>query len=209
MSKPKITYFMAPGRAEPLRLALYISGMDFEDHRIAFPEFQNLKSSGALPYGSLPTFELDSKVYAQANAILRYIGKKTKLYPEDPLTALKVDELLSAADDITACLGPTMQEKDENKKKQMREKIGAEDFPKWFAFVEKRLKEFGNGPHAVGDTLTIADLKIGCMLMGLASGHIDYITDLVNEKSYPRMYAVRQLVENHGKVKEWILKHKK
>jgi len=210
MSKPKITYFLAPGRAEPLRLAYFIGGIDFEDHRIPFPEFANLKASGTFPYGSVPILEENSNIYAQANAILRYIGKQTKLYPQDPLLALQVDELLAAADDITGLLGPTMQEKDENKKKEMREKLAKEDFPKWFGFIEKRLHQFGKGPHAVGDHLTIADLKIGCVVMGLASGFIDHIPkDLINEKSFPRIHAVYTNLLNHDKVKEWIAKHKK
>ena len=33
MSKPKLTYFNAPGRAEASRLALYIAGIEFDDER--------------------------------------------------------------------------------------------------------------------------------------------------------------------------------
>ena len=43
----RLTYFNAPGRAEPIRLALRIGGLAFEDHRLDFPGFGAAKASGA------------------------------------------------------------------------------------------------------------------------------------------------------------------
>mmetsp|Transcript_17271 Transcript_17271/g.44867 ORF Transcript_17271/g.44867 Transcript_17271/m.44867 type:complete len:101 (+) Transcript_17271:100-402(+) len=48
-----------------------------------------------MPYLTLP----DGTKFGQARAILRYIGKHTGLYPEDPLAALRVDELMDALDE--------------------------------------------------------------------------------------------------------------
>jgi glutathione S-transferase len=71
MPQLKLTYFDAPGRAEPIRVALHLAGIDFEDHRVQFPEFAALKSGGGLPLGSVPVLEVDGCVFAQTAAILR------------------------------------------------------------------------------------------------------------------------------------------
>lgn len=54
MPKLKLTYFNMPGRAEPVRLALKINGVDFEDNRISGPEFGALRQSDALPQRANP-----------------------------------------------------------------------------------------------------------------------------------------------------------
>jgi glutathione S-transferase len=39
----------------------------------------------------VPVLEVGGVVYCQSNAILRYVGKLAKLYPEDPVLALRAD----------------------------------------------------------------------------------------------------------------------
>ena len=44
MTKPKLTYFDAPAsRGEECRLALHLSGVDFEDVRVKAPEWPAAK----------------------------------------------------------------------------------------------------------------------------------------------------------------------
>jgi len=47
--KIKLTYFDIEGVAEPIRLALVLSGIPFEDHRIKFDEWPAMKPT--TPYG--------------------------------------------------------------------------------------------------------------------------------------------------------------
>jgi glutathione S-transferase len=44
--------------------------------------------------------EVDGEPIAQSQAILRYAGKLSGLYPGDPMAALKVDEILGAIEDV-------------------------------------------------------------------------------------------------------------
>eukprot|EP01091_Cochliopodium_minus_P021196 TRINITY_DN95_c0_g2_i3.p1 TRINITY_DN95_c0_g2~~TRINITY_DN95_c0_g2_i3.p1 ORF type:complete len:157 (+),score=48.86 TRINITY_DN95_c0_g2_i3:30-473(+) len=144
MSKLKLTYFDFTGRTEPIRLALFIGGIDFEDERIDFPELQKRKPN--LPYGSLPVLTLENgEEIAQSKAILRYVGRLTKLYPQDNLQATKVDELFEALDDFSSKMGPILQEQDLEKKKQGLEKINTEIIPHWVNLIEKRVEKFGKG----------------------------------------------------------------
>ena len=39
---------MHGGRAEPVRLALAVGGVEFEDHRFAFPEFAEIRKTTCL-----------------------------------------------------------------------------------------------------------------------------------------------------------------
>ena len=47
------------GRGEPIRLAFYVGGIDFDDVRITGPEFAEAKEAGAYPFGQLPVLEVD------------------------------------------------------------------------------------------------------------------------------------------------------
>ena len=92
MSKHKLTYFNAAGRAEPVRIACFLSDVSFEDHRVDFAGFGALKGSGALPLGQVPVLEVDGFSFAHTSAMLRYVAKlgNTGLYPSDPVKALAV-----------------------------------------------------------------------------------------------------------------------
>ena len=96
MTTLKLTYFDAPGRAEPIRLAMALGGLDFEDHRITFPQFQTLKQGGELALGSVPVLEVDGVQLAQTSAILRFVARlgHGQLYPDDPVRGLVVDSAL-------------------------------------------------------------------------------------------------------------------
>ena len=59
---------------------------------------------------------MDGTDYTQSTALLRYAGKLGGTYPECPLAALKVDEIVMIAEDVFINLFSTMGEKDEAKK---------------------------------------------------------------------------------------------
>ncbi|CAN0458970.1 unnamed protein product, partial [Ascophyllum nodosum] len=141
-----LIYFDLPGRAEATRVALGIAGVDFEDKRISFPEF------AASPFSALPMNGAD---YTQSTALLRYAGKLTGIYPEDPLTALKVDEVVMMAEDCFIASFPSFFENDLEKKVR-RFPAQAEEFIRGLA---ARLAANKASPYFVGDLITIADLQ--------------------------------------------------
>ncbi|CAM9426109.1 unnamed protein product, partial [Choristocarpus tenellus] len=113
-----------------------------------------------LPYGQVPVMEVDGVTYAQSSALLRYAGKLSGLYPEDPLKAMKVDELLAAMEDITGLITPSFKEKDDEKKaREMREALVAGPLSAAMSNICKQL-EANPGSWFVGDSLTIADLQV-------------------------------------------------
>lgn len=92
MSDYKLTYFdFDGGRGEPIRIAFHIAGLAFEDNRISFPEFSEMRRG--VRFNSLPVLEIDDAAITQSNALSRYVGKVTGLYPADHLQALYCDEV--------------------------------------------------------------------------------------------------------------------
>ena len=58
MTSYKLTYFdMDGGRAEPIRIAFHAAGIDFEDVRISFPEFAEMRES--FRFRCAPILEID------------------------------------------------------------------------------------------------------------------------------------------------------
>jgi len=49
--KPKLYYFDLYGRAEPIRMALWKAGVDYEDIRVTGQAWTDLKASGDLEMG--------------------------------------------------------------------------------------------------------------------------------------------------------------
>ena len=82
----KLTYFDLFGRAEPMRMALWKAGVEFEDIRVSGEAWTNLKATGELEFGQVPMLELDdgTKLF-QSGPIVRYLGHKYNLMPTDPI----------------------------------------------------------------------------------------------------------------------------
>ena len=113
---------------------------------------------------------------AQSNAILRFAGRLSGLYPVDnPVQALKVDEALDLGEDINDLLGPSLHEQDMEKKLAMRKVLAEETLPFWADCFERLLVANGNTGFIVGDSLSVADLKLYWIIDFLTNGSLDGI----------------------------------
>jgi prostaglandin-H2 D-isomerase / glutathione transferase len=201
MPNLKLTYFDAPGRAEPVRIALFIAGIPFEDHRVKFPEFGALKGSGALPLGSVPILEVDGLVLPQTAAMLRYVAHlgAPQLYPTDALDAFIVDSVLDTFNDtLSNALLPSFYERDTEKKLAMRQAFAAGPLPLVLGHTESLLARSG-GPFLTGADLTIADLVIAGQVLQIQSGHLDGITADVLAP-YPHVRALAEAYLAHPSI---------
>ena len=105
--KLKLTYFNIEGAAEKVRLALKLGGLAFEDARVDFPNWPALKPT--TPYGQVPLLEIDDgPPVTQSFAMLRYVGRLSGLYPDDPLLALHIDEVCGLQEDMARALAPSI-----------------------------------------------------------------------------------------------------
>jgi glutathione S-transferase len=191
MTTYKLTYFdFDGGRAEPIRIAFHAAGIDFEDDRLSFSEFGEMRHETR--FSALPVLEIDGAAVTQSNGMSRYIGKLAGLYPEDDLQALYCDETLGAVEDAYHHVVQTFGlEGDELK--EAREKL----VDGWLALYLRGLDEMltrGGGAYFADNRLTVADLKVFVQIRSLLTGTLDHVpTDLVQR-------LAPNLVEHHARV---------
>ncbi len=177
MPQLKLNYFdFHGGRAEPIRLALHIGGVAFEDHRFAAAEFAELRKS--TPFGQVPTMHVDGVQVTQSDSLLRYAGKLAGLYPTDPLQALLCDEVMYVVEEAGVKLGPTFRMSGEAQKEARLALVNG-SMPVYLRWLQSQLLARG-GEYFADRRLTVADLKVFVDVRGLNSGRLDHVpTDLV------------------------------
>lgn len=78
------TYFSARGRGEAIRLALVLSGLEWEEvHNTDASEAEGKKLAGSkdIPFGQWPLLSTDKgETYCQADAIVKHLGRMTGFY---------------------------------------------------------------------------------------------------------------------------------
>ena len=78
MTACELTYFdIDGGRAEPVRIAFHAAGKRFEDKRLSFLQFGEMR--GSARFNSVPVLEINGAAVTQSNAICRYVGKMAGL----------------------------------------------------------------------------------------------------------------------------------
>jgi glutathione S-transferase len=209
--KLKIYYSHTPfWRAEVLRVSLFMGNIPFEDVHISREEFREVILTGKLrngmtvPFHQLPVLEIDGKIIGQTGGIARFCGKLSNLYPENNLLAAQVDQIIDTATDITNLISPTVGEKDEKIKKNMREKLTHKLLPSWLNYLEQILNENKDAIWFVGNKLSIADIAIWRLLGWMKSGMLDGIPSNICEP-YTKLDNVYSAVHKHPKVQEWML----
>jgi prostaglandin-H2 D-isomerase / glutathione transferase len=197
MAQLKLSYFdMHGGRGEPVRLALAIGGVPFEDHRFSFPEFAEIRKTA--PFGQVPLLEVDGVTITQCDAMLRYAGKLAGLYPTDAYQAMLCDEVSYLVEEANVKLGPTFRMKDEELK-AARLALVSGSMTTYLAWLQKRLVAQG-GEYFADNRLTVADLKVFVDVRGLNSGRLDHVpSDLVAQVA-PALNAHQQRVAQHPAV---------
>lgn len=171
----KLSYFDLPGRGEAARLCMVVGGIAFTDDRVAFADWPRLKAE--TPWLTLPYVELEGgRRIAQTHAILRFLGSQTtpRLYPTDLVQAACVDELLDAVNDIQVVVNAAGQGlPPEEKEAKRKEAVESGTAYTLLSKLDSYIAANGAGGHAVGDALTIADIKIFTALTFIVSGFFD------------------------------------
>jgi prostaglandin-H2 D-isomerase / glutathione transferase len=199
MTRPKLTYFDAPvSRGEECRLALHISGVDFEDERIHRKDWVAMKPNS--PFGGLPMLAMPGRpTLAQSNAILVFIGREHGLHPLDNFEAARHEALMGHVEDLRAIVGPTVRIADEDAKRKAREALVASYLPKWAEFTEKHL---GDGPFVGGVKLHVVDLKLHMVVRWFASGTLDHVPATIFADC-SKLNRVHDAVRDDAHVRAW------
>ncbi len=197
MTRFKLTYFdIDGGRAESIRIAFHIGGIDFEDVRVKGPQFREARQS--FRFHALPVLEIDGRQVTQSNALLRYVGKLVGLYPADDLQALHCDEAMDAVEDLNHAVGRTFGLQGDAMK-QAREELVKGRLATYVKGLDALLAR-GGGEYFADGRLTVADLKVFVETRNLAKGVLDHVpTDLV-ERLAPALAQHRERIANDPRV---------
>ena len=197
MSTYKLIYFdFDGGRGEPVRIALHMAGIDFEDQRISFSEFGEMRKDWR--FNAVPVLEIDGATVTQSNAMCRFVGKMAGLYPADNLQALYCDEVMGAIEDLSNRIVQTFGlEGDELQ--LAREKLA----DGWLSVYLRGLNELlvrGGGEYFADNQLTVADLKVFVQTRWLTSGSLDHIPTDIVQRLAPALADHQDRVESDPRV---------
>ena len=206
MPKLNLSYFdFHGGRAEPVRLALHIGGVEFEDHRFTPTEFAEVRK--ATPFGQVPTLTVDDVMVTQSDSILRYAGKLAGLYPSDAFQALLCDEVMFVVEEASMKLGPTFRMTGDTQKEARLALVNG-PMPVYLTWLQNRLQANG-GQYFADQRLTVADLKVFVDVRGLNSGRLDHVPRDLVEQVAPALNAHLQRVAQHPAVVQYYAKFSK
>ena len=191
-NKIVLTYFDIKGVAEKVRLALAIGNVPFEDKRIQFSQWPELKPT--TPFEQLPVMEAGDQVIAQSNAMLMLAARwgGGTLYPtDDPILCARIDEMLGLFEDMRSTFsvgqrfpmrdfhvkyGHSDKMTDDERKaitKRLRETWVSTSLPTYMQYFVGSIKKSG-GPFLCGP-LSIADLTLLPWLEFVSSGGVDFV----------------------------------
>lgn len=203
--KYRLTYFPFGGRAEPIRIAFHIAGIEFEDRRLAGPDFGACRGRGEFPLGAVPMLDIDGAAFVQSNALLRYVAKlapDSGLYPTDAYEALLVDSVIDTLNDTLGNgLVPSMKTSEPDEKAALRQTFVETVVPKCFRYTDELLAK-AEGPFLTGEALTIADIVIALTGLWYSSGLLDGVPKDVLTP-YPRIRALVEAYKEHPSIKAY------
>ena len=97
----KLTYFDVNGRSDGIRAMLAHAGADYEDNRLSFPQFGEMKQQGCFPMGSVPVWDEDGFCMPDSGAIFRMLGIRHGYYSDKPMVIHSIDSIVDFVDDIS------------------------------------------------------------------------------------------------------------
>ncbi|MFC1831065.1 glutathione S-transferase family protein [Thermodesulfobacteriota bacterium] len=197
MTRYKLTYFdIDGGRAEPIRIAFHAAGIDFEDNRISFAEFGEMRSTTR--FNSVPVLEIDGAQVTQSNAMSRYVGKMAGLYPLDDLQALYCDEVLGALEDLSNRIVRTFGLPEDELKAAREELVDG-----WLTTFLRGLDQLlirGGGEYFANNQLTVADLRAFVQSCSLGSGILDYVPKDIVQQVAPGLFQHQERISADPRV---------
>jgi glutathione S-transferase len=89
-------------QGEAIRLACNYGNLPWEDVRVTFDQFNEMKADGLLAFGQLPALQVsDGPILCQSAAILRFVGRYAGLYPvDDYVKAAIIDSVIDEEIDL-------------------------------------------------------------------------------------------------------------
>ncbi|XP_064617899.1 glutathione S-transferase 1-like [Liolophura sinensis] len=212
MSKYRLTYFDARGRAEVSRLLFAAAGKAYEDIRIPVSEVRNkhqdwLSIKERAPFGQLPMLEVDDDfILAQSHAIERFLAREFDMYGKDEFERAEVDMFVQAVDDLlTSLIEYHFLVTDLAEKETIKQKFFRYSCLNVLDACEVRMSDPTS--FLVGESLTLADLSLLDLRSWIQNVFPDDHVMLLGP--YANIYRHNQMVASLPGIAEWLEKRPK
>merc|ERR1712038_384153 len=158
--KVQLLYFDGRGRGEIIRMILTYGGVEFEDKRVSFEEWPQIKPTTKC--GFIPELKWGDNVLVQSNAITRFAAREVGIAGKNSVEMAQCDaivdfcsEVIEAAYSVHFFFAP-------NASQEARAKFKG----KLDSFVRnmEKLLEPNGGEWMVGGGFTLADLYVTIVL---------------------------------------------
>jgi glutathione S-transferase len=202
-------YFDIPfWRSEVGKIALFLGDVEFENKKITGEEFQRVKENGHLddgtiiPFHQFPCLIVDGVSIAQTGGIARFCGKLSNMYPStNDILAAQIDQYLDIATDITVLVSSAGGEKDDEKRRIMRQEMCSGALGRKLQILDKNIAD--DSEWVLGQGMSLADIAIWRLMGWLSSGMLDGIpTNLL--AGYPKISRVCSAVDMNPRIQEWV-----
>ncbi|KAG0376721.1 hypothetical protein BGX24_007315 [Mortierella sp. AD032] len=200
----KILYFGLHGRGELTRTLLAYSGAKWEELPVDWATQKDLTPFKCLPVVYETTSDGTILELAECQAIERYLANKYNLYGKNAYETHKVEQYFSSADSVSQAFSQKIIGAAQDKRVEEANKFYVEVLPKFIAIHEAHLTKNGSNGHYVGNSATLADIKVANLidrLLFLRPKGADEVP--FSAEKTPQLWKVLEKVNAHPTFAAW------
>ena len=191
----KLYYFKLKGRAEFARLIFAQAGVQYEDVRIEYEKWPEVKPT--MPFGQMPVLEVDGTRIANSIVIARYLAEEFGLAGSNSFENAQLAGIVEAVNDLVAEIRKVNSEKNEEKKAELQKTFSEKTFPFLLGKLEALSSANDNG-YLWGNKLTWADLAFFNISEYIVSA------DPTGLDAYPSLKKLKETVEALPNIAKWL-----
>ncbi|KAF8948171.1 hypothetical protein BGZ47_006134 [Haplosporangium gracile] len=200
----KVLYFGIHGRGELTRTLLAYSGAKWEELPVDWANQKEHTPFKVLPVVYETTQDGTILELAESQAIERYLANKYGLYGKNAYEAHKVEQIFSSADGVAQAFSQKIIGTAQDKRVEEANKFYVEVLPKFIAIHEAHLVKNGSNGHYVGNSATLADIKVANLLdrlLLLRPKGADEVP--FSAEKTPNLWKVLEKVNSHPTLAAW------
>lgn len=207
MTSIKLYYFDSTyGRAQAMKLAFAIAGIEFEDVKFTFESWPKYKTMS--PTGYAPFMEIDGQMFVESVPLMMYAGRLAKLVPGNlsPIDVLKIEQALAYTDSMRQEVYRVMFGFTGEAKTDAIKKLHEQTMPNMLKNLDKLLEtKIKSIPK---EQVDICDVAVFCWMEDLIHGAFDYPPSPKEHlQQYHHIKQCYDKVAKIDKIKPYLAQH--